>query len=78
MNDHCHISGQFRGAAHWACNKKLRLNVKTLKIPVIYHNLKGYDAHIVMQPMANTDVAKKLNCIASNAEKYISFSLGGG
>lgn len=58
VKDHCHISGRFRGAAHWEGNKKLRLNVKTLKIPVTFHNLKGYDAHIVMQAMANTDKGK--------------------
>ena len=56
--------------------KKLKLNVKTLKIPVVFHNLKGYDAHIIMQAMAKTEKAKELSCIANNMEKYIAFYLG--
>ena len=69
--DHCHISGEFRGVAHSACNKKLRLNVKTLKIPVVFHNLPGYDAHLIMQAMAQTDRAKELSCIAFGSLKFI-------
>ena len=29
VRDHCHITGKYRGAAHNACNLKLRLNSKT-------------------------------------------------
>ena len=43
VRDHCHISGRYRGAAHKACNLKLRLNPKTTPIPVVFHNLRGYD-----------------------------------
>lgn len=56
--------------------RKLRLNVKTLKIPVVFHNLKGYDAHIIMQAMTKTEKAKELSCITKNMEKYIASSLG--
>lgn len=76
VKDHCHISGEFRAAVHSACNKKLRLNVKTLKILVVFHNLQGYDSHIIMQAIADTDRAKELSCIAKNMEKYISFEFG--
>lgn len=77
VKDHCHISGKYRGAAHWGCDKTLRLNVKTLKIPVVFHNLQGYDAHLIMQAMAKTDKKKELSWIAKNVEKYISFEYGG-
>ena len=36
VRDHCHITGKYRGAAHWSCNINLNL---TKKIPVIFHNL---------------------------------------
>ena len=33
VKDHCHITGKFRGAAHNACNLKLRINPETVVIP---------------------------------------------
>ena len=63
-----------RGAAHNECNFKLKLNSKTPPIPVIFHNLKGYDGHLLMQAMSR--VQGEIKCIPTNTEKYISFSLG--
>jgi len=74
VRDHCHITGKFRGAAHSACNLKLSLNPKTTIIPVVFHNLKGYDSHLLMQAIAKAE--GKITCIPNNTEKYISFSLG--
>ena len=45
-----------------------------MPIPVIFHNLKGYDGHLLMQAMAR--VLGEIRCIPTNTEKYISFSLG--
>ena len=50
--DHCHITGKYRGAAHNTCNLKLRLNPKTTIIPVVFHNLRGYDCHLLMQAIS--------------------------
>ena len=74
VRDHCHITGKYRGAAHNACNLKLRLNPKTTTILVVFHNLRGYDSHLLMQAISK--VEGRISCIPNNMEKYISFSLG--
>jgi len=68
------MTGKYRGAAHNECNFKLKLDAKTMPIPVIFHNLKGYDGHLLMQAMAK--VQGEIKCIPTNTEKYMSFSLG--
>lgn len=71
VRDHCHVTGKFRGAAHRDSNINFKF---TGLIPVIFHNLKGYDSHLIMQAIGK--VNKQLKCIPNNMEKYISFSLG--
>jgi len=75
VKDHCHITGRYRGAAHSECNKKVRINPKTDPIPVVFHNLRGYDAHHLMQ--ATSQLQKEVKCAANNMEKYSTFSVGG-
>ena len=74
VRDHCHITGRYRGAAHNVCNLKLRLSPKTTTIPVVFHNLWGYDSHLLMQAISK--VEGNIPCIPNNIEKYLSFSLG--
>jgi len=69
VRDHCHFTGRFRGAAHNVCN----LNYKAPKfIPVIFHNLSGYDSHLFIKKIARN--GEKITCIPNNDENYISFS----
>ena len=49
VRDHCHITGKFRGSAYQECNLNLRIKPEDIKIPVIFHNLRGYDSHFIMQ-----------------------------
>ena len=88
VRDHCHITGKFRGSAHQDCNLKLKINPDNIKIPVIFHNLRGYDSHFIMQQIGkiakeHTYTNKKgekiemnINCIPNNMEKYMAFMLG--
>ena len=85
VRDHCHITGKFRGSE---CNLKLRIKPEGIKIPVIFHNLRGYDSHFIMQQIG--EIAKKhaytnkkgekqdlnINAILNNMEKYMAFMLG--
>ena len=57
LGDHCHITGKFRGSAHQECNLKLRIKLDDIKIPVIFHNLRGYDSDFIMQQIG--EIAKK-------------------
>ena len=52
VKDHCHMTGEFTGAAHSECNNKLRIKPETMTIPVVFHNLRGYDTHHLMQAMS--------------------------
>ena len=85
VRDHCHVTGKYRGSAHQSCNLNFQL---THKIPVVFHNLKGYDSHFIMQEIGNI-VKKKayvdkegkkhemsINVIPCNMEKYMAFMLG--
>ena len=79
VRDHCHITGKYRGAAHSDCNLKWAISAEKLEIPVIFHNLKGYDCHFIMQKIGDLvrqDVNIDVGVIASNFEKYIGFRLG--
>ena len=88
VRDHCHITGKYRGSAHQDCNLKLRINPEEIKIPVIFHNLRGYDSHFIMQEIGaivkkhtyknkkGEDKQMNINAIPNNMEKYMAFMLG--
>ena len=42
-------------------------------IPVVFHNLAGYDAHLFIKELAKH--TSKIGVIAKNTENYISFSV---
>ena len=70
VRDHCHITGKFRGAAHWSCNISLQL---TKKVSVIFHNLRGYDSHLIFYELKKLDV--KTDVIPNGFIKYMSLIL---
>ena len=42
-------------------------------MPVIFHNLKGYDSHFIMQEIAKIDV--NISLIPNGPEKYMAFTI---
>ena len=56
---------------HHKYNISFRL---TDKIHVIFHNLKGYDSHLIMQEIGK--FVSNTSVIPNNLEKYIAFFLG--
>ena len=65
----------------------MRIKPEDIKIPIIFHNLRGYDSHFIMQQIG--EIAKKhaymnkkgekqdlnIKAIPNNMEKYMAFML---
>jgi len=67
VRDHCHLTGRYRGPAHSNCN----LNYKdSYYIPVVFHNLSGYDAHLIIKE----SVRRTCRATSANEKKNISFT----
>ena len=67
VRDHCQITGKFRGAAYRNCNVNCQL---TKKVPVIFHNLRGYGSHLIFNELDKFDV--KIKVIPNGLEKYMA------
>ena len=70
VRDHCHLTGKFRGAARWDCNINFQL---TKEIPVIFHNLKGYDSNLIFSELHKFNL--KDDVIPNGLEKCMAFLL---
>ncbi|XP_057310074.1 uncharacterized protein LOC130648072 [Hydractinia symbiolongicarpus] len=72
VRDHCHYTGQYRGAAHNSCNIKYKIPSRIL---VIFHNLSGYDTHLFIRELGEKYDTQDIGCISENTEKYIIFNV---
>ena len=72
VGDHCHYAGLYRGAAHNNCNLKYRI---AGHIPIEFHNLSGYDAHLFIKELGKRFKKNDIGVITENKEKYISFNV---
>ena len=72
VRDHCHITGKYRGAAYWSGNVNRKLSKKIL---VIFHNLRGYDSHLIIKEIGKFDV--KVSAIPNGLETYMAFTING-
>ena len=68
VRDHCHVTGKLRGAALLNCNINFQL---TIKVPVIFHNLRGHDSLLIFNELDKFDV--KINVIPNALEEYMAF-----
>ena len=64
VRNHCHITGKYRGSVQRDCNINVKLNHK---ISVVFHNLKNYSSHLIMQELGKFNL--KLNVIPNGLEK---------
>ena len=74
VTDHDHVTGLYRGRCHSRCNAAFT-DKKSQKIPVYFHNLKGYDGNHILQGIANLRGDLKhpvveLGCIAKSMERF--------
>ena len=60
VRDHCHLTGKYRGSACNSCNlnfttmsKDGKTESKPEDLKIIFHNLRGYDGHFIIQDSRN-------------------------
>ena len=68
VRDECHVTKKFRGTAHRSCNINFQL---TENVPVIFHNLGGYDSHFSFCELTKSDV--KIDVVSNRLEKFMAF-----
>lgn len=69
VRDHDHITSEYRGPAHSHCNLIYRV---CPFIPVVFHNLSGYDSHLFIEELAKYEGPIKI--IPKTKEKYLSIT----
>lgn len=67
--DHCHLSGKFRQSLCNVCNLKLQT---PNFIPIFFHNLSNYDAHMIVTELGHD--TQTIRVIPNSEEKFISFT----
>ena len=67
-------AGEYRGSGHSICNMQYRIDPCRVKIPCVIHNLKNYDAHLILS--AYKARQWEVTCIPNTNEKYTSFTIG--
>ena len=71
VRDHCHYTGQYRGAAHSICNLKYSV---PKKIPTVFHNVSNYDYHFIIKKLGEY-FRKQFTCLRKSNEKYATFTV---
>ena len=86
VRHHCHITGNFISALCNKCNLAMKFRKPTrakwdkdtnYTIPILMHNMRGYDSHIILKHMTRFFAPQDINVIATNMEKYMAFEIDG-
>ena len=78
-HDHRVAKDNYRNAAHQACNLQYRRGWKNghptrqWYVPVFFHNLKGYDSHLIIGSLSKQHQLKSLKVIPQQGESFLSF-----
>ena len=64
--DHNHYTGEALGYAHPSCNMERQTSKS---IPIFFHNLRGYDSHLIIEALAKRE-AFGLRVIPKSMENY--------
>ena len=68
VRDHCHIAGKYRGTSYKKCSLNLKI---PRKLPIIFHNLEGYDGHLIFRELNNfKDI--DIQVIPKTNERYMN------
>ena len=84
VRHHCHVTGDFLSALCNNCNLQMKFvkrtkgrDDKNYLIPVIFHNLRGYDSHVILKHLSRFFAPNDVFVIANNMEKYLAFEIDG-
>jgi hypothetical protein len=87
VRDHDHRTGEYRGATCRSCNINYYSN---RYLPVVFHNLRGYDSHLIIKKtydIANANIDEdsddenkqqgktNISVIPNSYEKFMSFKI---
>jgi RNase P subunit RPR2 len=89
VRHHCHVTGRFIDATCNRCNLQLKpRKSRQIKnyvaneimddffLPVIAHNMRGYDGHLIIKHMGEKLACDDIRVIANNTEKFMTFQVG--
>ena len=66
VRDHCHYTGEYRGAGHSIYDLKFSV---LRKIPIAFPNGSNYDYHFTMKELAK-EFKKQFTSLGEKTEKY--------
>ena len=73
IRDHDHFTGNFLGASCNKCNLQRRIRKPFL--PVVFHNLSGYDMHHIMKYAVGQFKNWNFSVIAKSSEKFTALTI---